>query len=165
MGAGFPSHISPVRFPESDPLPTSEEEDETFRLLENQDFLFYTDLQQPQWELVPFMLNPRNAQFSKPRLVLVDALTSEVLFGPEYGSDSQPTGTYGSAKLLDLLNQEKRRWQELGSPKLSDFVFEAVPPAHHDHSRSHQASPDIPGQWYLPAPDAGHLDWVIRIDS
>jgi hypothetical protein len=163
MGAGFPSHISPVRFPESDPLPTSEEEDETFRLLENQDFLFYVDLQQPQLQLLPSTRGPGNAQLSKPRPVLVDTLTQDVLFGPEYGSDCQSTGTYGSAKLLDLLNQEKRRWQELGSPKLSDFVFEALPPAHHDHSRFHQASPDVPGQWYLPAPDAGYLDWVIRL--
>jgi hypothetical protein len=139
------------------------EEAESFRLLEDPNFLLYLDLQQPSWRWLPFVLDPDIAEFSNPRPVLINGLTDEVLFGPE--SCSFYSGqAYGSAKLLARLNRESRRWQELGSPQLSDYLFTAVPLAHHNHTQAQHLPLSVPGElYYLPPPDGGYLDWVIRL--
>jgi hypothetical protein len=135
-------------------------EDESFRLLEDPNFLFYLDLQHPSWRLVPVILDPDSTEFSKPRPVLINTLTDEVLFGPAYGSDSRTSGTYGSAKVLRLLNQESQYWQESGSPTLTNYLFSAVPLTHHNHTHARHLPLNVPDEVYYIPPSRW---WVSRL--
>ncbi|HZA21085.1 MAG TPA: protein-L-isoaspartate O-methyltransferase [Dehalococcoidia bacterium] len=149
----FGINLTNVEFPDPIPLPAKEEDRETFHLLQNQDFLFYLDLHPLPLQQLLYWLNPDVPEFSNPRPVVVDALSNEVLFGPEYDS-TEETGIYGSAAILHRLNQAKLEWRQLGSPRLVDYRFRAVPPGSVGTSD---------GTWQIPAPSEEYLDWVIEV--
>jgi protein-L-isoaspartate(D-aspartate) O-methyltransferase len=158
--ASFSLDPSSFRFPDLGSLPLAGEAEGLFPLAETQDFLFYLNLQQPPLQVQVFMLYPEDGSPDHSMPVIVDALSNEVLAGSEPCSNR----IYGSIKLFKLLAREQRRWEELGSPTLADYLFTAVPLAHNNHTGARHLPLNVPGEvYYIPPPGAGYLDWVIRL--
>ena len=98
--------------------------------------------------------------------MVVDSLTNDVLFGPEYpdpvgNSDlafslDGGIGVYGSIDILNRLNRTVQQWRDLLHPRLRDFWFKAclspIPIG---------AGSDPDGlEWRIPATDKGYLQAI-----
>ena len=153
----------PVSLPDPVPLPVTQYDVEAFHLLEDQDFLFCLNLEEPQFAFFPFLQIPHFPHLAVRRPVIRDASSGENLFGPPYEEVIGETADmYGDPGVLAGLLRAYRVWNELAHPKLSDFRFDAVSSGItvQERSKVRLSSRRV---WWLSSEQSDFLDWRVEL--
>ena len=155
----------PVSFPDPIPLPVAQDDVEAFHLLEDQDFLFWLNLEEPQLTFIPALQNPRIPHLAVRRPVILDASSGENLFGPPYEDvKGEPTDMYGEPGIHAGLLRAYGVWNEFSHPKLSGFRFTAISSRDTipERSRVPLSSRRV---WWLSAEQSDFLDWQVELTN
>ena len=155
----------PISLPDPVPLPVAQDDVEAFRLLEDRDFLFCLNLEEPQLTFIPALQIPLIPYLAVHRPVILDVSSGENLFGPPYEDvKGEPTDMYGESSILAGLLKAYRVWNELAHPKLSDFRFTAVAPGDTVQERT-RVSLSSRRVWLLSAEQSDFLDWKVELSN
>ena len=153
--------LSSVRFtlPGDDaPIAPSTDAFECFENLDESDFLFFLELEEPRLTLIPGLSDPDSTYISIPRPAILDQDTGEFLLGPPEGHDTEPVSPlYGPPELLSRLVRVHAKWKKLDKPALSSYSFYARPDVHNRDALMNQAA------WHIKGNVTGSLDWRIEV--